>query len=71
MRVLLTCLLIYLGAGQARASKGATGQVADLDAEAKAFSDSAPERSLAVAKRAQASARPAGDVRGEAEALNE
>lgn len=70
MRVLLACLLICLGAGEAWAQKGATGPVAALNAEAKALSDSDPERSLALAQQAQAAARAAGDIRGEAEALN-
>lgn len=70
MHVLLACLLICLGAGEAWAQKGATGPVADLNAEAKALSDSDPERSLALAKQAQAAARAARDIRGEAEALN-
>lgn len=70
MRVLFACLLICLGAGEAWAQRGASGPVADLNAEAKTFSDSDPERSLGLAQRAQAAARAAGDVRGEAEALN-
>lgn len=70
MHVLLACLLICLGVGEAWAQKGATGPVADLNAEAKALSDSDPERSLALAQQAQTAARAAGDVRGEAEAIN-
>jgi tetratricopeptide (TPR) repeat protein len=70
MHVLLACLLICLGAGEAWAQKGATGPVADLNAQAKALSDSDPERSLALAQQAQTAARAASDVRGEAEALN-
>lgn len=50
MHVLLAGLLICLGAGEAWAQKGATGPVADLNAEAKALSDSDPERSLALAQ---------------------
>lgn len=70
MRVLLTCLLLGLAAGDAWAQKGATGPIADLNAQARALSDSDPERSLALAQQAQKAARTAGDVRGEAEALN-
>ena len=70
MRVLLTGVLVCLLASEASAQPGATGPVAALNAEAKALSETDPERSLAVALRAQTVAREAGDVRGEAEALN-
>ncbi|HUE85950.1 MAG TPA: tetratricopeptide repeat protein [Vicinamibacterales bacterium] len=70
MRVLLTSALICLWAGEIWAQPGATGAIAALNAEAKASSETDPARSLAVALRAQAAAREAEDVRGEAEALN-
>ena len=61
-----TCLC----AGNLYAQPGATGPIATLNAEAKALSETEPERSLAIARRAQGAAREAGDRRGEAEALN-
>ena len=70
MHFVLACLLIGLLASEAVAQPGATGQVATLNAEAKAFSETDPGRSLAIALRARDAARAAGDVRGEAEALN-
>jgi len=71
MRVALTSVLISLCAmANAWAQPGATGPVATLNAEAKEFSETDPERSLAAALKAQAAAREAKDVRGEAEALN-
>lgn len=70
MRVVLSCVLLCLAAGEAWAQRGATGPVAELNAEAAGTSDSDPERSLALAQKAQAAAREARDVRGEAEALN-
>jgi tetratricopeptide (TPR) repeat protein len=71
MRVLLPlALLIFPGAGESWAQRGATGPVATLNAEARALSDSDPERSLAAARQALTAAREARDVRGEAEALN-
>jgi tetratricopeptide (TPR) repeat protein len=70
MRIVLTFLLAVLGAEHAWAQPGATGPVATLNAEAKALSETEPAKSLAVAQKAQAAAREAKDVRGEAEALN-
>ena len=70
MRLLVGCVLICLSAGAAWAQPGASGPVAALNAQAKALSETDPEQSLAVALRAQVAARDAGDVRGEAEALN-
>lgn len=52
------------------AQPGATGPVAALNAEAKAFSDTDPDKSMAAALKAQTAAREAKDLRGEAEALN-
>ena len=69
-RVMLLGLLVCPGMGTAVAQPGATGPVATLNADAKAFSETDPDRSLTVALEARAAARAAGDVRGEAEALN-
>lgn len=70
MRTLVSCVLVCFVAGEAWAQPGATGPVATLNAEAKAFSETDPDQSLAIAQKAQAAARAARDVRGEAEALN-
>lgn len=70
MHVVLACLLLGAAAADAMAQPGATGPVAALNAEAKALSETEPERSLEVALRARAAAQAARDVRGEAEALN-
>ncbi|MFA5910932.1 MAG: tetratricopeptide repeat protein [Vicinamibacterales bacterium] len=70
MRLLLACVLVSVAAGQALAQPGATGPVASLNAEAKALSDTDPDKSLALALKARSAARAARDVRGEAEALN-
>ena len=72
MRVLLSGVMIciLLGTGEALAQRGATGPVAQLNADAKALSETDPAQSLAKAQEAQKAARAAGDVRGEAEALN-
>jgi tetratricopeptide (TPR) repeat protein len=65
------CLLACLWAGAVWASQpGATGPIAELNAEAKRLSETDPERSLSVALDAARRAREAGDPRGEAEALN-
>lgn len=69
MRVLLFVICLA-GAAPAWAQPGATGPVAALNAEAKALSETEPEQSLAVARKAQALARETGDAAGEAEALN-
>lgn len=66
----LAGLLVCLATAGAWAQPGASGPVAALNAEAKEFSDSHPERSLAAATKAHAAAKDAGDVRGTAEALN-
>ncbi len=65
-----TCLAACLWAAAAAAQPGATGPVADLNAQAKATSDTDPPESLAIALRARDAARDARDLRGEAEALN-
>lgn len=70
MRVLFICVLVCLGAGEVWAQRGATGPVAELNAQARSLSETDPDRSLAVARQAQAAAREAKDVRGEAEAHN-
>lgn len=73
MRVLLAgglFCVVCLTPMSAAAQRGATGPVAQLNAEAKALSETEPERSLAIAQQAQAAARAAKDIRGEAEALN-
>jgi tetratricopeptide (TPR) repeat protein len=64
------CAMACLQALPVHAQPGAKGPIADLNAEAKATSDSDPDRSLAAAVKAQTAARQAGDTRGEAEALN-
>ncbi len=68
----LAIAMAVAGFGMARvlAQPGATGPVATLNAEAKALSETDPDKSLAVAQKAQAAARAANDLRGEAEALN-
>jgi tetratricopeptide (TPR) repeat protein len=70
MRVLCVCVLVVLGAPTALAQRGASGPVAELNAEARLLHETDPERSLEVAERALVAARAARDVRGEAEALN-
>lgn len=71
MNTALVALLVGLVAPQpAGAQPGATGPIAELNAEARATSETDPERSLATALKAQTAAREAGDIRGEAEALN-
>lgn len=73
MRVLPVAGLICVAclvAGDAAAQRGATGPVADLNAQARALSETAPDQSLALALKAREAARAARDVRGEAEALN-
>jgi tetratricopeptide (TPR) repeat protein len=70
-RLIVPVALLLIAAAQpSLAQPGATGPVADLNAEAKALSDTNPDRSLAIAQRALAAAREAGDLRGEAEAMN-
>jgi tetratricopeptide (TPR) repeat protein len=68
--VFVAVLLVAAAAPYAAAQPGAAGPVADLNAEAKALSDSNPDKSLAIAQRAYAAAREGRDRRGEAEALN-
>ena len=70
MRSWLPTLLVCLVAVEVAAQPGATGPVAALNAEAKALSDTDPDKSLALAQKAQAAARESRDTRGEAEALN-
>lgn len=71
MRVLaVPLILVCLTPGAAWAQPGATGRVAELNAEAKALHETDPAKSLAAAQQALALARQQGDVRGEAEALN-
>ena len=69
MRTLLAFMFVCL-AGDARSQPGATGPVAELNAEAKALSETDSDKSLATAQKALAAARDAKDLRGEAEALN-
>lgn len=69
MRILFVMVFLAM-AMPAIAQPGATGPAADLNAQAKAVSDSDPEKSLALAQQALVRAREAGDRRGEAEALN-
>ena len=64
------CCYAYGRFAGASAQPGATGPVAALNAEAKELSETNPEGSLAAALKAQAAARDANDIRGEAEALN-
>jgi tetratricopeptide (TPR) repeat protein len=66
----VVALLLIAAAPPSFAQPGATGPVADLNAQAKALSDTEPDKSLAIAVKALAAARDARDVRGEAEALN-
>jgi tetratricopeptide (TPR) repeat protein len=54
----------------ALAQRGATGPIADLNNQARDLSETAPDQSLVVATKAREAARAAGDIRGEAEALN-
>lgn len=70
MRILIVAAWLLVTAAPAAAQPGATGRVADLNAQAKALSDTDPDQSLAIAQQALAAARDARDVRGEAEALN-
>jgi tetratricopeptide (TPR) repeat protein len=70
MRLGVFCAGLLLLSAPALAQPGASGPVADLNAEAKALSDTDPDRSLATAQKALAAAREARDARGEAEALN-
>lgn len=74
MRVRVSAATVVVGllalASPALAQPGATGLVADLNAQAKALHESDPAKSLEVANQALQAARAAGDVRGEAEALN-
>ena len=67
---MLACFCFLLLAGEAHAQPGASGQVAALNAEAKALSETDPGKSMEVARQARAAAREAGDIAGEAEALN-
>lgn len=69
-RVLLVGAGLCLSAGEVRAQRGATGPVAALNAQAREASESDPDRSLALALEALTAARQAGDIRGQAEALN-
>jgi tetratricopeptide (TPR) repeat protein len=69
-RAMLLGCVVAMQAAIALAQPGATGPVAELNAEAKATTDSDPDRSLAAALKAQAAAHRAGDARGQAEALN-
>ena len=67
---MLACVCLFLISAEARAQSGAADQVAALNAEAKALSETAPGKSMEVARRARAAARDAGDIAGEGEALN-
>ena len=68
----LAIAMALAGFGMPRvlAQPGATGPVATLNAEAKALSETNPDKSLAIAQKALAAAREANDIRGQAEALN-
>lgn len=50
--------------------RNASGPIAELNAQARELSDSNPEKSFEIAQQALQAARAAGDIRGEAEALN-
>jgi tetratricopeptide (TPR) repeat protein len=52
------------------AQRGAAGPIADLNTRARQLSETDPEQSLAIALQAQQAAHAAGEIRGEAEALN-
>jgi tetratricopeptide (TPR) repeat protein len=52
------------------AQPGASGPIADMNTRARELSESDPEASLAIALKAQQAAHAAGELRGEAEALN-
>ena len=52
------------------AQRGASGPIADLNARARELNESDPQQSLAIALQAQQAAHAAGEIRGEAEALN-
>lgn len=62
--------MLLVCAGLADAQRGATGPVADLNNQARELSETNPKGSLEIALKAQSAARAAGDLRGEAEALN-
>jgi len=68
--IAIAVALAAFGMAPAKAQPGATGPVAELNAEARALSDTEPDKSLAIAQKAAAAAREAKDLRGEAEALN-
>lgn len=63
------CFVLSVASG-AFAQSVPAADVAMLNAEAKALSDSDPDKSMALARQAQTAARAAGDIAGEAEALN-
>ena len=69
-RLLFLGIVFVLTTGTLSAQRGATGPVAELNAEARAASDSDPDRSLALAQKALTAAREGRDIRGQAEALN-
>lgn len=69
-RVMLAGVVFCLAASTVFAQRGGVGRVAEINAAAKAVSETDPERSLALALEARAAARDAKDLRGEAEALN-
>lgn len=69
-RLLIIVTVAATMASAAWAQPGATGPIADLNTEARELSESDPGKSLEIALRAQAAAREAKDLRGEAEALN-
>lgn len=58
------------GSAPALAQRGATGPIADLNTQAREFSETSPEQSLAAAMKAREAAQAANDIRGQAEALN-
>lgn len=64
------CVLLIALATPAFAQRGATGSIAEMNAEAQRLSETQPDQSLAIALKARDAARGAADVRGEAEAYN-
>jgi tetratricopeptide (TPR) repeat protein len=69
-RVFIILGLLACSIGSVSAQRGASGPVAELNAEARLLSDSDPDRSLALAQQALAAARGSRDLRGQAEAFN-
>ena len=68
--VVAALVLAPLSTSPLHAQRGAAGPIADLNARARELSESDPEQSFAIALQAQQAAHAAGEIRGEAEALN-